>query len=303
MENQEYLWWTVPVESTGLPEGVMVLVVESLAGKRRLFVPGRRSTPLQVREFNRRMVVHTLRSLISAGWVLEPQNTVGVSVLTEGAGVPFLESFDLIWPDLVPGGVLHIWARRKMGEGVNFGGTYAHFEAQLKGLDVVPVGQINGGWTGILFDIGATGATMGVVVQNIATMFRRLVFASPCTSLVAARKFVEAAIGCDLEPANLAVIAGEGFFGLHGNGTYLSLQLPGTITSRGNQLLSTATYPHPAFCHIGAGGLAANWPRAYQAELSEDEARYGNLYPFDSLEGAMNHAGGLKWPEDFGSPF
>ena len=156
------------------------------------------------------------------------------------------------------------------------------------------------GAVGVIFDIGATGATLEEVVPVVAGMFERLVFASPCTSAVAARKFVEAAVAGGMNPRRLAIVANEGFFGLHGNGTFLSFQLPGTVTSRGNIALSRAVYPHPSFCHIGAGGLAANWPGLYEEELFQDEEDFRcQLRRFESLGEAMNRAE-VRWPDDFG---
>lgn len=244
------------------------------------------------------MVAYTLQALKGNGWNLQPEQLVGISILTEGAGVPFSEAFHQVWPNKTAAGVLHIWARRAQINGPT-PTTNAQFRAQLKGLDITLLENPIPGAVGIMFDIGATGATLEVVIPTIAPMFERLIFASPCTSLEAVQKFVDSAIAHGFTPTNLAVVANEGFFGLHQNGTYLSLQLPGSITSQGNLALSRLVYPDPNFCHIGAGGLAANWPQAYQAELEEDEELLGELLEFGSLTEVMQTAK-VQWLNDFG---
>lgn len=297
--ERDFLRWPVEAEQTGLPPEVTVLVVESLAGKQRIFVPGRRSGPLQVREFNQGMVAAAIQALMDGGWELHPERMVGVSILTEGAGAPFFEAFNQVWPNQTPGGVAHVWARRQLNNKASLGRTYAHFDARLLGLDTTLKKHPVPGAVGVMFDIGATGATQREVVPAIAGWFERLIFASPCTSLRAAAEFVKAATDASMKPEQLAVIACEGFFGLHPNGTYLSFRLPGAITSPGNLALSRAVYPHSNVCHIGAGGLATNWPKEYQEELKTDESLFGSLPAFGSLEEALERTE-AQWPSDFG---
>lgn len=298
-----FLYWSVPAKELGLfapYNKVTVLGIESLAGKRRVFVPGRRSTPIQVRRMHERIVAYAVRALLMQGWNLRPEKMIGISILTEGAGVPFFEAFNRIWLGKQIGGCLHVWARRKMTDGPTPDRSMARFQAEIRGIDNILQKNPIKGATGLIFDIGATGATLETVVPAIAPMFESLIFSSPCTSIQAARKFIETAVLHGIEPERLAVVANEGFFGLFKNGTFLSLQLPGTITSTANKILSKEVYPDSkAFCHIGAGGWAANWPRVYQRELGEDEKELGKLPRFNSLEQVLRKKG-LFWPKDFG---
>ncbi len=110
---------------------------------------------------------------------------------------------------------------------------------------------------------------------------------------------VKEAMKVGFKPKDLAIVANEGFLGLDGNGTFLSFQLPGATMSRGNQTLSELVYRNPRFCHIGAGGLAANWQRLFQDELRQDEKDLGELPYFPSLSVALK-AAKLSWPESFG---
>jgi hypothetical protein len=279
---------------------VTILGIESLAGKRRVFVPGRRSTPIQVRRMHERIVAYAVQALLEHGWNLSAEKTVGISILTEGAGVPFFDALNRVWLGKQIGGCLHVWARRKMTDGPGPNRSMARFQAEIRGVDSILEENPIKGATGLIFDIGATGATLEIVVPVIAPMFDSLIFSSPCTSIQAARKFIETAVLHGIEPKKLAVVANEGFFGLYKNGTFLSFQLPGTITSTGNKIISKEVYPHSkAFCHIGAGGWAANWPSVYQKELEEDEKEFGRIPRFNSLEQVLRRTG-LIWPNDFG---
>jgi len=298
---KEYLWWKVPPEATGVQRGVLTIAVESLPGKRRIFTPGRLCNPLQVRNYHSLMIAYIVRAVIGAGWDLVPEQMVGISILTEGSGVPFFEALNRVWPNKQLGGLLNVWARRKPNNGVFLEGNISDYEALMTGKDTVLKEKPIKNAIGLIFDIGATGSTQQTVVPDIAESFDKLIFASPCTSSQAAGRFVKTALDCGMKPEQLAVVANEGFFGLWENGTFLSFQLPVALTSKGNMKLSTLIYPEKPFCHIGAGGLAACWPQAYLEELHEDESVYGPTRKYDSLEEAMV-AAGVSWPGDFGLP-
>lgn len=312
---RDYIWWPVPSSITGLPKGVTLLVIESIAGKRTLFVPGRRVGLWEAERLNEDMVVSTLRTLIEAGWDFRPQELIALPILTEGLGVPFISALHRIWPDQEPGGRCVSWLKRKKVRKAREDEAYDPFEAEAFRIDTTAIQELEPGLsaTGLYFDIGATGTTIETHVRELLRLtdrVTRLIYASPAASLEAARRFVEAARSCGLKPENLAVVPNEGFLGLDRNGTFLSFQLPGTITSQGNVALSQLCYPHPRCCHIGAGGLRVNSPGGYRRELQEDEEGsgeeseevLGRLPAFTSLAEVMVKAE-VSWSDDFGSPF
>lgn len=301
--NDDFLWWPVESSKTELPEEVTVLVIESLAGKRALFVPGRRATPYQAERFNEDIVVNTLWALMETGWGINPKRLIALPILTEGLGVPFNAAFHRVWPGQEIGGRCASWLKRRRMRKSQKDEKYDPFKAEAFRFDTNPIEELEeGSLVGITFDIGATGTTIEKHTESLLDLtnrFSHLIFASPCTSLEAARRFVAAATAGDLEPQNLAVVANEGLCGLDQNGTFLSFQLPGAITSPGNLALSRKCYPNPRFCHIGAGGLRANSQEGYKKERERDEKTLGKLPHFTSLEEAMKSAK-VAWPEDFG---
>ena len=295
--EHHFLTESVSNKKIGVAPSTTVLKIESLPGKRRVFTPGRECTPLETSRLNKKILANCLKGLINYGWKLKPEQMVGISLLTEGAGVPFFEIFDLVWPNKKVGGQLNLWARRKL-EKESKNGTYAKFEAVLFGddntLEKHPIKDA----VGVLYDIGATGSTLRTILPTIVPWFKKLIFASPCTSIQAAKAFVETAVKSGMKPKDLAVVANEGFFGLDENGTFLSLQLPKTITSKGNVKLSKKIYKSKRFCHIGAGGLGANWQYLYEEELKDDEKKFGRTEKYTSLEEGLRKCK-LSWPNDF----
>ncbi len=152
-------------KQTGLPRGVTTLVIQSLDGKGRIFVPGRRATPLQVEDMNEAIVSHALQATTDYGWDLTPEEMLGVCILTEGRGVPFFRAFGRVWPKKEVGGVLNLWARRKQTNHQTRG--LARFNANLMGADSIPR-YLKGTCTGLIFDIGATGATVSAIMPSLA---------------------------------------------------------------------------------------------------------------------------------------
>lgn len=304
-DQNDFLFWQVPSNYTGFPDKVMTIVVESLAGKRRIFVPGRRCSPYQVAQYHKKILGYCLKAILKIGWKISPKKLVGAPILTEGLGAPFFDAFHCVFPNQKMGGAITVWAKREKVEEIKNNGKRAVFRAKVIRIDTTALEYLGGRGILLLFDIGATGSTLEAVIPEVLqfNQIERIIFASPCTSLEAAQVFIEKAVENGIQPKNLAVIANEGLFGLdQETGTFLSFQLPGTITSKGNKQLSKTIYSYPRFCHIGAGGFAANCQAAYEEELREDEASLGKIERFDSFEQAMNHAN-LIWPYNFGSPF
>lgn len=277
-----------------------VIVIQSLPGKRRIFVPGRRSTPYQVGLYHRQIIAFSLKAILQSGWRLDPGRVVGVPILTEEYGTHFFEAFNLVWPKQKVGGVMATWAKRSRVRKAKRGEKHDPFIARTVRVDTTALKHIDERGVLVFFDIGATGSTLSAVVPEVIALDRvaRLIFASPCTSLEAIRQFVLSAQEAGILAKNLACVANEGIFGLDKNGTFLSLQLKGAITSQGNLKLSKVVYPHRRFCHIGAGGFAANCQAAYEEELKQDEKKLGRLPHFSSLKQAMEKAE-VSWPDDF----
>lgn len=80
---------------------------------------------------------------------------------------------------------------------------------------------------------------------------------------------------------------------------FFDIGATGAITSQGNFKLSQSVYPHPSFCHIGAGGRAANCHSAYLEELERDEEKRGKISRLRALGEEMT-AAKARWPSDFG---
>lgn len=278
-----------------------VIIIQSLAGKKRIFVPGRRATPYQVGLYHRQIIALSLISILQYGWKLDPHRVVGAPILTEGYGTHFFEAFNLVWSRQKVGGVMAVWAKRSRVRKAKKGEKHDVFVTQTVRIDRTAIERLDKSGVLVFFDIGATGSTLSAVVPEVIALDRinRLIFASPCTSLEAIRQFVQSAQEAGILAKNLACVANEGIFGLDKNGTFLSLQLNGAITSQGNLKLSKVVYPYRRFCHIGAGGFAANCQTAYEEELKQDEKKIGKLPQFRSLEQVMEKAE-VSWPDDFG---
>lgn len=240
-------------------------------------------------------------SILQYGWKLDPRRIIGAPILTEGYGAQFFEAFNLVWPGQKMGGAMTIWAKRSRVRKAKRGEKHDVFVTRTVRVDTTAVEQLDNNGVLVFFDIGATGSTLSAVVPEVIALDRinRLVFASPCTSLEAIHQFVQAAQEAGVLAKNIVCVANEGIFGLDKNGTFLSLQLKGAISSQGNLRLSKVVYPNRKFCHIGAGGRAANCQAAYERELKQDEKKLGKLPRFNSLEEAMEQVK-VSWPDDFG---
>lgn len=299
-------YWEVE-QDLRLPPEVTVVVAASWGGLQRIFVPGRLSSPGQIAEFNRGMMVEGFRALEDVGFDLCPEKLLGIPIPREGFlfPTPFYQAVEEVWGEPALG-ILSVEAKRRPLEDQPSEAGYIHFQAKIVNYDqeAAALNYLHGEGTLVLLDIGATGSTQRAVVpfalSRTGRKVDKAIFMSPCASLQTIRAFVEAATKKGISAHNLAVVANVAIFSLGPDGTALWIG-PEAITSPGSRLLSELIYP-PRFCHIGSGGDSATCYQAYLDELREQEEKWGSIRTFNILEDALREAG-VEWPEDFGSPF